>query len=314
MLAMRRPVPLFLSVVCLSLLCALPACDVEFAEQDILLRHDPVSDTTELLVVYGGLSSDEAPRGADAIERLLAGEREFIVAAWPFHFRIDAWTAAARETLAKPDATATDRRIATGMLAIGERVTLVDHGLFSEENDRLAGWQRFRVRESTRVFELLNDMISWSFLAQVASDEFSPDDEIDAATIALWTEFASARGRWFEVHGGRITVDVPLSERTGRRGLSHLVLGLADEGDTVFARLLAAMIGDAESLEFRDGRLRIVLRAADAEVSGVAAGTFRWTITNPQVEGSSALRDELRERGVPTKADVTARDLRARIR
>ncbi len=287
---------------------ALSACDVEFRTQEVRLRHDPVTDTTDLLLIHGDLVSDRPAEGADAIERLLAGAREFVVAAWPLHFRVDAWEEHARRTVADPSAAAVDRRLASGALFVLERVLFVESGLFLDGEGRPGGWQQFRLRDTSAVVARLNEMISWSVLAAVAAGELAPDDELDARTIALWTEHAEAGRTWFALRGGRLVVDVPLSRRASARALSELVLGSTRPGDDVFAHLLAAVLADLEELEIARERLHLELRAP------TEGGPFVWSFENPAVAPSDALLRELRARDVPIREDVAPDALRRKLR
>ncbi|MFG0317501.1 MAG: hypothetical protein ACF8XB_09520 [Planctomycetota bacterium JB042] len=287
---------------------ALSACDVEFRTQEVLLRHDPTTDTAELFLIHGDLVSDRPSRGADAVERLLAGEREFVVASWPLHFRVDAWEEDVRRVVADPDSAGTERRLATGALAVLERITLVESGLFLDAEGRPGGWQRFRLRDASAAVARLNEMISWAVLAAVAAGDLAPDDDLDARTISLWTGHAEAGRTWFALHGGRLVVDVPLSKRAAARALSELVAGLARERDDVFARLLSAILADVEALEIARERLHVELRPADE------SGTFSWSIENPEIVPSDALLTELRSRGVEIREDVTPETLRRKLR
>jgi len=291
----------------LLLLTLLPACDVEFTGQEVILRHDRATDTIDLMLIYDGLISEDPAEGADAVTRLLDGEREFIVGAWPLHFKLDEWARESRERLADADTSEVERKLSASFVEIEERVTSVSSGLFTDEEGALHGWQHFRVRQATRVIELLNEMISWSVLAEVADGGLEPDDDIDARTIELWTERASSGLPWFGVDGGRIVIDVPVSADVGAATAKQLVLGLAKEMDNVFARLLGALVGDAHALALESERLRVELRAPNDD-------RFEWKFRNPEHSFSPGLSEELRQRGVAVLADMTPDALKNRVR
>src|SRR5690606_25947183 len=262
----RLLLPLFVLIV------LLPACDVEFRRQEVRLRHDPGTDVVDLLLVHGELVSDDPENGADAVERLLGGGREFIIGEWPLHVPLDSFEERARETLAGADAEPLARSLAEGVLFLSERLTLVDAGLLEDEGGRLGGWQHFRLREATAVFDRLNGMIDAQVLAADEAGDFALGEDVDERTIALWVDRARDGGGWFGLQDDRLVIEVPASRAVLRRGLASFLAGLAEEGDNVFLRLLQAAASDVDVVSVADERVRV-------ELSGDGAA-FAWSIEN----------------------------------
>src|SRR5262245_22172717 len=71
-----------------------PACDLKYLDQEVLLRHDPATDSLEVLLIYRGLtatgdSPDALGKALVIARRILAGRREFEVSGWPGHLDLD---------------------------------------------------------------------------------------------------------------------------------------------------------------------------------------------------------------------------------
>ena len=235
----------------------------------------------------------------------MRGEREFMIVDWPLHFKIDEWVGQAGESLKEPDSSTIDRRQARLLLQIAERISLVSHGLFLDEQQQLSGYQHFRVRDFGRVVDLLNQMISAAILDENAKGELKPDEVFDSRSIQLMIQRAESGQPWFRLDADGITVDLPFSletTRTGRRELFHELLK-SDDDDEAFADLGAVLLASVTSLSFEQDRAVGVFQPDQP-------GHFKCEIKNPAATYSEALYGALKARGQVIREDLTIEDLR----
>jgi hypothetical protein len=228
---------------------------------------------------------------------------------WPLYFEIDKWAREAAETLADAEASSHDRAQARRFLEVAERIALVSHGLLLDAEQRLSGYQQFRVREFGRVAELLNQMISAEVLDERERGKLKPDEAFDARTIQLLIQRAESGKPWFRLDADGLTVDLPFSLETTRQGRSVLFHELlkSDDEDEAFADLGAVLLASVSSVSFEPDRVVGIFRPDEP-------GWFRFEIENPAAEYSEALYGALRAKGQMIREDLTVEDLRALLR
>lgn len=268
---------------------ALAGCDLEFPEQDIVLRRDEAADTLDLLLVYRGVSADDdseqaIEKGVAAAEKILAGRRQFMFLDWPFHFDLDDAEIAAD---ASPDAL----RAVAGVSV--ERV-----GAFLDAKGRLSGFQQLRLREASAWIELVNGTVSRAVLEAEAAGTLGDDAPwLDARSRDLLVERARSGKPWVTLERNGIEIDVPVTAAAA----SGALRALSKEND-VFSEALVSLCRylkvDAE---------RTIARFGAPEPGGIV----RFSLRRDDVTYSPALRDALAERGsiepgrLPSESDVS---------
>lgn len=301
----------FLIPLCLL---GLSSCDIEFPEQELHLSHNAGADTLEMLIVYHGLTApsdgDEAVEsGVEVVKRLMNGEREFMLIDWPLYFEIDKWERKARKSLENKDKDLHFHEQSQRYLQVAERITLVSHALFLDEEGRLSGYQLFHVRQFSEVVALLNQTISAEVLKERGDSGFEADDDMDERTVQLVMERAESGKPWFRVDGDGITVDLPFSLEMTRKGRERLVHELlqSDDDDDEFADMGAVLAGSVTSLSFEKERMVGVI-APDSP------GRYDWTIRNPAASYSEKLLEALQHEGVPVREDLKTDQVRALLK
>ncbi|MFH0945899.1 MAG: hypothetical protein V2A76_11930 [Planctomycetota bacterium] len=301
----------FLIPLCLL---GLNSCDIEFPEQELHLSHDAGTDTLEMLIVYHGITApsegeEAVGKSVDVVKRLMQGEREFMLIDWPLYFEIDKWERKAREGLESEDESPYDREQAARYLQVAERMSLVSHALFLDEEGRLSGYQLFHVRQFSQVVVLLNQMISADILDEKAAGGLKADDELDEHTVQLVSARAESGEPWFTVDGDGIKVDLPFSLETTRKGRQKLVHELleSDDDDGPFADLTAVLAGSITSLSFEKDRCVGVITPDEP-------GRYDWTIQNPAACYSDSLLGALKDAGVPVREDLKIDQVRSLVR
>ncbi|MEE8469647.1 MAG: hypothetical protein V3T22_14395 [Planctomycetota bacterium] len=288
----------FRTLAPLAALCTLAAAcsPFEFEAQELVLRHDSEGDSLELGIVYEGLScgdqgNDPLAVSVEAMQRIVAGDRYFMLLAWPFLFDFDR-----PRVESDPEELPTEWEVRAQDLMRSLEVT--EAVLFEDEQGRLGAVQRLRLENASKSIATLN---AWLNVVVIESlkENAEEDGDLDGRTRDLMLAHARSGKPWILLVRGGFEVRVPLSRALAARQLAALATppdehSLQDRG--VAADLLASLseISFADELlvlrflpdeegrvVFRfhlpdspyDERLRRALQDGDV---GVPAHTLAW--------------------------------------
>lgn len=309
--------PRLLTLFLPLLLLGLSSCDIVFPDQEVHLRLDRQADTLDILLIYKGLtvpgeSEEQVDKGLVAMERLLRGDREFMIVEWPLYFEIEKWVAQSRELVQgdRQDASdAEERWMAATWLQIAPLISMQEHGLFQDDEGRLAGYQLLRIENFSQVVELLNVLASRAFLHSAEQAGWQPDDDWDPRTFELWLERARSGEPWFRMEKEGIVVDLPVTREWGRalrRGLALEIASKKNDDADEFADLLAEFAASVDRLEFLDDRC--VFR-----VGATAPDRYRFELKNPEAVYREGLKNGLADRGLLPADGKSLKQVRALI-
>lgn len=253
-----------------ALLACLAACTpIQFAEQEITLRHDAAADALEMLIVYDGVNAGP-PRETDVAEKVemssemafalgvAGGEAMFMIFDWPFLVTVkdlapggDDARRALEAEIADPETTPGRRLEAEWRLWLtGTRV--VSAGFCSGSSQRLSLHQTLRFEHAGKFIELAQaGSYLWieESVAQGSLDRDTPT--LDARTRELWALAAKEKRKWLFLAGDVLTVDLPMSEACAARLLAvSLYEATRDKGTFV-----AGLLSHVASVRIADERL-----------------------------------------------------------
>lgn len=287
------------SGVCLALIGLLAACDIEFQAQTIRLHHEAATDSLEIGLLYEGLvlgDANKRTQAGDAAERILAGRREFMFGRWPLYFDLEDQEKSLRKELdglleEEPSGPVRARaRLLQRWLAALGRIEVEQVGIFRDEQDRLGGYQKIRIRDLQAFVELTNDSISDWVQREVADPQATP--ELDARTRPLLLAHAIARRPWLWFEGDQLNFEVPLSREAFSRMIRECGQGLAsiDANDVPFVRLFGHLLASARQLRFDHEVLGGSLRSSDS-------ACIEFELLFESLPYADTLRAELESRG-----------------
>jgi len=283
-------------VLGVAALCLLGACDLEFPEQEVRLRHDAEADTLDVLFVYLGVttptSQDEAlEKGRAVAERVLGGRREFMLLDWPFNFDLD------REY---PEG----EELAAGVRAAIDRVRLERVGAFLDGEGRLCGYQHFRVDRVSAALAEANRQIDEAALRGLESGELGARELpwFDAGEERAWRDFVASPTPWVSLEEGRLVVRLPVTEEGAARFLEVLAETVREQAgeDPDFTEVL---LSNVTGLQVADGVA--TLRIGSPEGADTALHLSR------AVDYSPVLRDQLVAGGLDLSAAPSLAEVRA---
>jgi len=271
----------------LALLALFPlsGCAIQYVEQEVLLRYDAAADSWDLLLVYKGITaSDEKEKTVDEaasiVRRLLGGQRA-LASPWGTY------------DLDDPAFSGDDADVA--QVAAG--VSLLDWGLFLDEAERLAGFQRFRLANASRAVDCFNRQLSKALLEEASKEDFAERTPLlDDRTRLLWCQRAGSGEPWlYQVDEG-IEIDLPMTRASWDR-VQDAAISEATSAKSASApndgpaALLGQHLVYLRHFEIQDDR---VILTFGAPVSHI----FRFAIKEAGVKYSSQLKDALARAGV----------------
>ncbi len=303
--------------VLLVILLGLAGCDLEFTDQQIVLRHNQALDTLDILLIYEGVypgnrGDDKMEKALAAAERILAGHREFMAIDWPFYWDLEELTKAAEGTLAQDpaDGEGAHQGSAQGQQDAGDALFALNQfrvksvGIYLDHEKRLSGYQLIRVTRWKEVERLLNRVISSALLEEdkeeAAREQTAgkqADEQggalLDAQTLAWWKKKAKTDKPWFRFRARALEVELPLSKKVMQRIGSKLLSGPrlmpGEEDDDKYSAFLGALLSQLDQVHYQGESLTMVFE--DLEDRAV-----RLDLKIPGRRYSAALLDALQER------------------
>jgi hypothetical protein len=125
------------------------------------LRPDAKNDAMRVLFVHRDITAGDTKKGLERIQRLLKGERTFMLAYWPFFLDLDEHTKDAEARIAeraKTNQPADESDLLTVSLA--RRVRVIETGLGTDADGTLVGWQEVVISEWSKFLPDLNRRIA----------------------------------------------------------------------------------------------------------------------------------------------------------
>lgn len=259
----------------------------EFEAQELFLHHDVEHDALELGIVYEGLicgdmGEDPLATSVDAIGRIAAGERYFILLGWPFVFDLDTPQI---EFELEDLPSELEPRVRDWMSSI--RIT--ESALFRDEHGHLGALQRLRWENASAGIATLNSLISHSVVESLEEDGAEDEDEdLDARTRNLMLGHAKSGKPWVLLTRGGIELRVPMSRSQAARQLASLARP-PDDDDLQARRMVADLLAPLSEIAFANELL--VLRFLPNEAGRVE---LRFTDLDSPYEDrlQSALEEE----------------------
>ncbi|MFT5687682.1 MAG: hypothetical protein ACI8PQ_000512, partial [Planctomycetota bacterium] len=150
-------------ITVLLVVAPLIGCHLQVDSQVILAVHDVEDDRLEFVFVHRGImarSQKDVVKARREITPLIQGARTFGFG-WPFYLELDKLA---------PKWSEADRALAAG-------VSLMEHGLFLDDQGRLSGFQYVEVRSLKAVVSRVNEVINAGILVQAELNEASRDAE-----------------------------------------------------------------------------------------------------------------------------------------
>jgi hypothetical protein len=307
---------LLLAALFLSLL-TIAACDLEFPEQEIHFRHDAQADRLDVLFIAKGLSAEtlepkSVQKGVNAVQRLLAGRREFMVIDWPWYVDYEDLVEKARKLEVKmrsvadelPDDKRAELVEARHLLGVADLVKVTKVGLYEDPEGRLCGYQLAQIHELSRFLDWLNGLISRHILAEDAPRELANDRDLDEETVERWVAKARVGTPWVTFQDGAMVVDVPLSEDLLSTWLAEVFEEIldADEEDRWMILVFSELLRHTRTANLGDQGLEVVV--------GHSSGTTVMTPVHPERTYSPALAKALAAMGVGPEEDLTIEQIR----
>lgn len=285
----------------LAALCTLAtACSpFEFEAQELVLRHDSEGDSLELGIVYEGLSCgdqgmDPLAASVEAMQRMLAGDRYFVLLGWPFVFDLES-----SQVAIGPEQLPTELDERAKSLTRSLEVT--DAVLFDDQQGRLCAVQRLRLAHASSSIATLNDWLNFIAIEPL-KETAAEEQDLDARTRDLVLDHARSGKPWVLLVRGGFEVRVPMSNALAARQLADLAAH--PDADSLQTRGAAAdLLASLSEVSFADELL--VLRFLPDEEGRVV---FRFHL--PDSPYDEQLRRALQDGdvGVPAHTLAWARE------
>ncbi|MBK8177549.1 MAG: hypothetical protein IPK67_01300 [Planctomycetes bacterium] len=334
------------AVFAIALAIQLSACTpIHCGEQGVYLRHDPAADTLTLLVIYDSVTTpphSPSAEGPDAklladhrafAERIVAGERVFMIHGWPFVVDLESLlppggqdraeepglpeSGAGRDAASADSEDPRDRITAEALWILGGTKVL-SSGFCTGSQGRLSIHQEIRFRGISRLLELARRAVCLGVIEQLEESEASQPDRAEAASgrwDARTRELMSKAARvgrgpgepwpWITLGDGHLSVDVPMSQAYGATVLKLLIADLArSESDR---DLLAGLLSHLESIQLADEHLLLRWKADGPLFTFPEPKDFVYDGTLARRLGAS-LEDPPRP---PTRSEIVERFLSA---
>jgi hypothetical protein len=277
---------LTLSVGLLACGCNSP---IDISQQEVRVRYDAATDACDLLLIYKGLtatSEKDVPRALDdVLIPALKGRREFVIAG-VHHWNLD--------DPKKP----TDLRA----LRANESVKLEEAGIFLDE-DKLAGFQRFRMRGVSHALRDWNQMVSEDLLDVARGARLDENDLLDARSRELVLARARSGEPWVRLLPSELEIDLPLSRATTKELRKQVAKSIACSAEMSW---LAKPLSYVTALRVEDERLVMRLGSPDD-------GLYTFVLGGPKSDYSPALLEALRERGYAPDPTLSLEAVRAKV-
>jgi hypothetical protein len=267
---------------------------IAFTDQEARVRYNPSDDSLDLLLVYRGITatSDDADVVAKALDEhlvpILNRRREFVIQTMGY-WNLDA------EKDGKEDLRA---------LRAAESFKLEEVATFLDD-ERLAGFQHFKIMRVSDALRDWNQMLSESILEQAKDGRLSEGD-LDARSLELCVARARSGQPWVRLVEGEFEIDLPLTRATSRK-LQQKVLVESIAGSDK-PNWIAKAFSYVTSLRIEDERF--VVRLGRPE-NGLY--TFAFSGDKTKDDYSPKLLEALRDRGYAPNSDLNLESVRAKL-
>lgn len=278
----------------LALSLAAAACTpFRFEAEEVRVRHDREADALELSLVYEGLHA-RSPRedglrdALDAVRRMAAGERLFVLVDWPLVIDLDAADPELEVEIEELTPELAERARA---LAASLRVDEVE--LFEDGDGRLGCRQRLRLDGARAGVDTLNALVNAALAAIEVGEgaEIEVDGwDVDARTRELMLAHARRGDPWLALAEGGFEVRIPLSRRQAAQALRALA-PVATPGDDARRPDVSGLFGALTEVDFA-GELLVLRFLPDG------TGAVRFRFERHEWRYDDALRRALLEEGV----------------
>jgi hypothetical protein len=263
----------------------LPACDLKYVDQEVLIQHDPATDSLDVLLIYRGLTAtadtpDAVGKALAIAQRILGGRREFEVNGWPWHFDLD-------------DPAACDG-MEPECAQVLQGISIEAQEPFLDPEGRLSAYQLLRVPGFAQGLDCLNRSISRQVLENAG--DAKPDGMIDERTIGLWVERAQSGAPWIHhrlirSQEGVFEFDLPASDATADAVQRALIDEITMKSKGGEWRDLASFLAHLQSFKREDER--VVLR-----IGAPVTGVFHFSSHNEEVPYFPGLLQALEAAGL----------------
>lgn len=267
---LATPAPRARAVLLLAAL-AIAGC-IEVTDQRIAWSYDAGTDVLDIVIHYGGLSSDAHRRrgilwdAADPAREVRAFLEECAV--------LPPYSPLALPTRPEPyeESWRDDPGMGGAAHIVAELLAHVDVawlGAYRDVDGRLGVVQHVRIRDVHEVLALANRLVDAGVLDEFAVDD--PDVAHLPRTAARWREAARGGHAWLGLEGNAFLLRIPVDPHEWRRArsdaLRELALDVAEdvasstEGDAAlalagfdtFASLPLSLVDDGDAITFRAG-------------------------------------------------------------
>jgi hypothetical protein len=203
---------------------ALAGC-LDFDEQVAYGEHDQDGDRVVVVIGYMGLFGNDQAQAQ--LKEAVEDQTVALFGNWPLAFPIKKLRAGLKEP-PKPD-EALPEPMRQKLLALLERIRVLNGGFFTDLGGRVCGGQVVVVDKASDTVRLANELANeFAILKLQAKD---PRDSWEEAVL----EAAQAGHKWLELRGQSVIVSWPMPEDRLREGRREFVRGFieqqfADEG------------------------------------------------------------------------------------
>ena len=177
-------------MVSLALAFTLAGCKLDMKSSKMLFRHDPKEDAMRVLFVHRDITAKDPKEGSQQLQKLLKGERTFMLGFWPFFVELDKQVEEAEGRVAANEKAKTPADEADLLtVALAKRVRLVESKLGTDADGTLVGWQEVMISEWSKFLADLNRRAETSMYKNLSLDGdgcvsvgviLSADKKIDA--------------------------------------------------------------------------------------------------------------------------------------
>lgn len=260
------------------------AFDVEFAGQELSIRHERGVDSADVLLVYRDLQVGRSAGAAvERVSGMLQGELEMYLTAPRVHVDI---------------AALLEANPAGGhMRDLYSSISVVDAGLFEGEEGVLSMYQHIRVDGLRYAIDLANAHINSWIDECVRGGTFAERTPMfDKRTRTLWRTRSRKGESWFSLRDSKLRATVPMTPASWSRVLAHLAVEL---DTSTMASLLSQInllridkekvvltLGDGDGVRLDFGSTRAELPPASR-----SAPAPSW----PQIEATAVAPSETTE-------------------
>jgi hypothetical protein len=315
MMRWRQPFHLLIAAVLLTA----TSCEIEFTEQEVRIRHDAAADQLHVLLIYKGLTAPEESENAvkkavQAMEKLLAGRRQFMVVNWPLHFDLDSSSEKLRNVVEEWQAASEEQRDEDGLqhfqraqetLAVLRNFHVTEYGLMLDEEERLSGYQYLRIDRISALIAHLNESLRREILENFPDES---DDDLDLRTQRLMLQKAKERSDWIWLKDGVFGAEVPTSH-DALAGLFREFgkdLRKAEEKDLGFLQVLGTLLHNVQEFHIAHERLTITLGNPETRL-------LKAKLEVPSVEYRADLRKALQKLGIEPNPQLTLDSVRSKL-